>query len=85
MSFDPTWFAQQRELSKHLTTHIVSHTPPIDRHLDQILAQTNLLRKRTASRLEDNVDARAAFLLANEGFDAQAVKVPLNSSRYQKY
>ena len=77
---------QQLERSKQLTSHIVSNmTDTIDRPLEQIQAQTNRLYQRTAVRSDADgpgqttINSRAAFLLANKGFDAERVAENLDN------
>jgi len=81
-------FAQLLEQSKSLTTHIVSNLPPIQRSLPQIEAQTRKLLSQTRPDVTGattpygpqgtGLDTRAAYLLANKGFDADALQSTLS-------
>ncbi|KAI8915588.1 Nup93/Nic96-domain-containing protein [Gorgonomyces haynaldii] len=65
---------QLLEQSKQLTTHIISPLhQPIARGLQQIEQQSKRLLKRTAQDEPIKMDNRAAFLLANKGFDDRKV------------
>lgn len=72
-------FKQLLEQSRQLTTHIVSPVyNHIDRGLEQIEQQTRRLLRRTTNRQDEletaTIDTRAAYLLANKGFDADKIK-----------
>jgi SOS response regulatory protein OraA/RecX len=77
MDFSADWFKDQREQSRQLTSHIISQShAPIERSLEQIQEQTKRLMRRTVQ--DESADAKAAYLLANRGFDAETVREQVN-------